>query len=463
MNISKKEVNMLSGSIVKGLLTIAIPIMVMNVIQSLFNIIDMTILKAYDSPDGYAVGSVGSCGTLISLITGLLIGVSTGANVVIARHIGSGDKERVDKAIGTAILFSLAGGIFLMILGISCAEIFLGWMNCPTDLMEGATLYFRLYFAGVPILMVYNFCAAILRSSGDSRRPMIYLTIAGIVKVVFNFVFVAYLGMKIKGVAIASILSWTVSAFLGVHALLKNDGAIKLKLNHLKFYKAELKEMLFIGIPAGMQQALYSIANVIITATVNSFGKDATTGISIANNFDGILYQISCATAIAVMPYVSQNVGKGNIKRATQAVWRGTLITITLGAFFGALSAIFSGQLSSIMSENPAVIAYSQQKMVIISSTYFICGINEIMGAALRGMRKPIVATVSTLIFMCAIRFVWVYAIFPLYRNLTFLYLIWPIGWILSTITLLFFYLPTVKKLSRTLASKDNAPTECKC
>ena len=456
IKLSKKDVNMLDGSIVKGLLTICIPIMVMNVIQSLFNIVDMTVLKMFDTDNGFSVGAVGACGTLISLITGLLVGVSAGANVIVARYIGRDDEQGAKRTIGTSLVFALLGGLFLTLIGNIFAETFLGWMNCPPSLLEKAALYFRLYFSGVPILMVYNFCASILRSSGDAKRPMIYLTVAGVVKISFNFLFVAILGLEIKGVAFATIISWTVSAVLGVSALIRNRGFVALEPKKLRLYKKELSEVLYIGIPAGLQQALYSIANVIITATVNSFGQEATTGISIANNFDGILYQISVATSLAVMPYVSQNVGAGNIRRAKESVWKGILITVAFGATFGALSAIFSGELSSIMSDNPEVIAYSRQKMIIISSTYFICGINEIMGAALRGMGKPIVATVSTLIFMCAIRFVWVYAIFPLFPNLTFLYLIWPIGWILSIITLLAFYFPTAKALSLKAAARDD-------
>lgn len=334
----KKEVNMLSGPIAKGLLAIAFPIMVMNVLTSLFNVIDMTTLKSFGT-DEYAVGAVGTCGALISLISGLLIGVSF-------------------------------------------AKVFLQWTNCPDELLSQATLYFRLYFAGTPILMVYTFASAILRSSGNSRRPMLYSVLGGVVKVVGTFLFVAVFKMSVEGVAFATIISWSASAILAFRALLKNEGVVKLKPERIRFYRQEMGEILFIGIPAGLQQALYSVANVIITATVNSFGAAATTGISIANNFDGILYQISVSPALAVMPYVSQNVGVGNIKRATQAVGRGMLITIGFGAIFGALSAIFSAQLSSIMSSDPAVIAYSQQKMVIISSTYFICGINEIMGVS---------------------------------------------------------------------------------
>ena len=448
----RKDVNMLSGSIMKGLLAISIPVMIMNVVQSLFNIIDMTLLKTYDAAGGSAVGAVGVCSTLITLITGLVIGVSTGANVTIARSIGRRDQDGVDRAIGSAMAFSVTAGIALAVIGISGAELFLRWTNCPDKLLEEAALYFRLYFAGVPILMVYNFCASILRADGDSQRPMVYLTIGGVVKVALNFVFVAKFKLGVTGVAVSTIISWGVSAGLGLWALIRNKGVVRIRVGNIRFYKTEAKQMLYIGIPSGLQQALYSVANVIITATVNSFGPEATTGISIANNYDGILYQISTATALAVMPYVSQNIGCGNIKRAMRSVWQGIGITVCLGASFGALSAIFSTQLSSIMSSDPAVIAYSRQKMIIISSTYFICGINEILGSALRGMGRPTVATVATLIFMCAIRFPWVYLIFPLVPNMTFLYLIWPIGWILSIITLLFVFFPTARKLAATAA-----------
>ena len=448
----KRDVNMLSGSIVKGLLTIAIPIMVMNVIQSLFNIIDMTVLKTYDTD--VTVGAVGASGYLISLMTGLVVGVSSGANVVVARYIGRGDQERVERSIGTSLLCALCGGIALLIIGVLFAEVFLGWMNCSENLLPQASLYFRLYFAGVPILMLYNFSAAILRSTGDSRRPMIFLTLGGILKVLFNFIFVAGLNMTVDGVAFATIISWTFSATLAIVALIKNNSIAKINFKKLRFYKRELKEILTIGVPAGLQQALYSMANVIIASTVNTFGDYATTGVSIANTFDGILYQIAVAPSLAVMPYVSQNVGCGNIKRAKQAVSKGVIITVLLGATFGSLSAIFSGQLSSIMASNPEIIKYSQQKMVIVSSTYFICGINETLGAALRGMRKPVVALISTMIYMCAIRFVWVYLIFNPLRNslsdpLTFLYLIWPIGWVLSIITLSFVFWRTVSEYKK--------------
>lgn len=448
-----KNVNMLSGSITRGLLSMTIPIMVMNVMSSLFTIIDMTALKHFS--DDNAVGAIGACGTLISLFTSLMTGVSTGANIiVVAKRIGAKDREGADNAVMTSIMVALAGGLFLLLVGVSFAEHFLRMMNCSEVLLPKATTYFRIYFLGVPVFMFYAFCASVLRAIGDTRRPMYFLIFAGVIKVIFSLFFLIATDLTVEGVAIATIIGQAVASALAFITLYRSKDFIHVDMKKLRFYKKELKEMLFVGIPTGLQHAMYSFANVVIMTTVNSFGAAATTGVSIANQFDGILYQISVAPSIAVMPYVAQNVGAKNIKRVKQVILRAVLITTGFGLTFGSLSAIFSGPLSSIMSETPAVIEYSQQKMMLISSTYFICGINEVMGGILKGLGKPILPTIATLVFMCLIRFPWVWFIFPLFpANLTYLYLIWPIGWVLSIITLLFAYVPTIKKLEMSQAS----------
>ena len=339
--------------------------MIMNVVQSLFNIVDMTILKMFDTSGGYTVGAVGTSSNLIALITGLLIGISSGVTVVIAKHIGSGDKERVERATATSLVISVAGGVALAVRGVLGAELFLGWMNCPDELLEEAVLYFRLYFVGAPLLMMYNFCAAILRSAGDSRRPMIHLTIGGAIKIVLTYVFVGLFGMTVEGVALSTIISLLVSAVLGLVTIFKSGGIVKISLRRILFSGKELSDILRIDVPAGLQQALYSVANVIITATVNSFGPDATTGISIANNFDGILYQIAVAPSLAVMSYVSQCIGHDNVKRAEKSIVCGIFLTVSLGASLGALSAIFSAQLSSIMSDIPAIRKIRRERAAI--------------------------------------------------------------------------------------------------
>ena len=298
--------------------------------------------------------------------------------------------------------------------------------------------------------MFYNFCASILRAMGDTKKPMYFLILGGIIKVAFTVFFITVFDLTVEGVAIATGISFFIISILAFITLLRSNDIMHIDFHNIRFDIIELKEILFIGIPSGCQTALYSFANVIIITTVNSFGADATTGISIANQFDSILYQICYAPSLAVIPYVAQNIGAKNFQRVKQVVTRAILITTAFGATFGSLSAIFSGQLSSIMSSTPAVIAYSQQKMMLISSTYFICGINEVMGGILKGMGKPIFPTVATFIFMCLFRFVWVYAIYPLFpQNLTFLYRVWPVGWILSIMTLLFAYFPAMKKLKK--------------
>ncbi len=443
--IRRKNIDMLSGPIFKGLLSMTVPIMIMNVMQNMFSIIDMTVLG--NLVNDRAVGAVGACGTLITLCTGLFIGSSVGANVIVARHIGEGDREKTEQAIGTSLLFALFGGIVLLVIGVSMAETFLRLTNCPEAMLPEAVIYFRIYFLGVPIILLYNFSASVLRASGDTKRPMYFLMLGGVVKVLLNIFCITVLKLTVAGVAIATIASNAIAGSLCISVIVHNKEKFHFNLKSIKFKFDELRQILFIGIPTGCQQALYSFANVIIMTTVNGFGEAATTGVSIANQFDGILYQVAVAPSLAVTPYVSQNIGAGNLKRVKKAIINGIIITVAFGATFGSLSAIFSGQLSSIMSTSEEVIRYSQQKMVLVSSTYFICGINELLGGTLKGMGKPIIPAVATMIFMCAIRFPWVYFVFPLCKNLTFLYLIWPIGWILSILTLLVAYFITVPKL----------------
>ncbi len=457
--LRRKDVNMLEGSIVKGLLAMALPIMIANVIQSMYNIIDMRVLKQFDPGDGLAIGAVSACGTLINLITSLVIGISTGSNVIVARYIGRKDPGSRDRAMHTALAFSIAAGIALAIIGIIGAPYFLTWTNCSPELLPGAVLYFRMYFAGVPILFLHNFCASFLRANGDAQRLMTISLTGGAVKVAGTLLFVGGLRMGIMGVSLATLVSWFVYLGLDLCILLRNQSSVRIYPRKIRFHKKEMNEILHIGVPAGLQQALYSIANVIIVSTVNTFGKEATTGLGIANQYDNILYQICTAVTISVMPYVSQNIGAGNVKRAKQAMLRGFFITLTLGGGLGALSAIFSHGLAGFMSADPQVIAHAREKMVIISSTYFLCGTDRIIGQSLRAMGKPMAATVSTMVWMCAFRFFWVYVVYPFLPqgNLTSLYLVWPIGWVLSIITLLCVFFPTVKKLDKKVAQNQAA------
>ena len=448
-----KEVNMLHGSITKGLMSMMIPIMIMTVMQNMFSIIDMTVLG--NLVDDNAVGAVGACGMLITLCTSLLIGVSAGANVVVAKHLGAGERKKAEEAVGTGIAFALVGGAAVMIIGVAFARIFLEWTNCPPDLLNQATAYFRIYFIGAPAVMFYNFTASVLRAAGDTKSPMYFLILGGVVKICLNLFCVTVLKIDVEGTALGTVISNLIAGIFCFIKLMKMKDIFSVSFKMMKIHPAELKPMLYIGIPSGLQSAMYSLANVIIVATVNTFGKEATTGVSIANQFDGVMYQIIYAPSLALIPYLSQNIGAGNIERAKKSIIKATLLTIAFGATLGALSAVFSGGLSSIMSKNPEVIMYAKQKMMLISATYFICGINEIIGGALRGMGKPMLPTVATFIYMCVFRFIWVYGIFPyLPDSLTYLYLVWPVGWILSILTIVPACIATLKKLEKNSKEK---------
>lgn len=447
-----EKTDMLHGPVFKGILALAIPIMIMNVGQNLLNALDMVVVG--NMIGDYAVGAVGVSGSMISLIIGLAVGASLGANVVLAKTIGEGDRKAIEKVVSTSVLLSVIFGVLIGALAIIFSDFLLEVNNCPEELFSDAKIYFIYYFASLPFLMLYNFSSALMRSTGDTKRPMYFMLIMGAMKLVLSVIFIK-LGLKVSAVGVATLVSQAVIGILSLAVIVKSRHVYHYDIKKTKIYKKELGEILFIGIPAGLQQSMYSLANVVITATVNSFGEAAATGLSIANQYDGILYQIATAPAHAATPYIAQNLGAKNMGRAKKAVWYSMAIAILFAGTLGALSAILSPWLSSFMSKDPEVIMYSCQKMVIVSSTYFICGINEIMNGTMRGYGKPIVPTVNTFLFMCVFRFVWVYAIFPFVpQNVTFLYLVWPIGWVLAIISNLIFYIPARRKLEREI--KEN-------
>lgn len=443
-----KNIDMLSGSITKGLLALMMPIVIMNAVQNIFGIVDMMVLGNFVGDT--AVGAVGACTMLINLCTSLLIGIAAGANIVIAKHVGEQNSLRTEKAVGTAMILAIVGSIVLAAIGILFAKPLLQLTKCPTALLDDAALYFRLYFLGVPFLMLYHFAAAILRAIGDTKHPMYFLLLASGIKMLLNFLFIRIFNMDVGGAGYATIVSNGSACVFCIIALRRS--ILQLRLRSMQFDIQEMKDILHLGIPTGLQNACYALANVAIITAVNGFGKDATTGISIANQIDGVLYYICCCPALAVAPYIAQNIGARNTNRVKKALSRSIGITAILGGGLGILFAVFSAELSSMMTNAASVIDFSSEKMIVACTTYFICGINEVLSSALRGLGKPVVPAVATLIFLCLLRLVWVYTVFPLCQNITFLYLVWPIGWMASCILLLAVYFPTVSKLQKQYA-----------
>ena len=281
---------------------------------------------------------------------------------------------------------------------------------------------------------------------------MIHLLIGAGIKVILNIIFVVGFHMTVDGVGFATIVANLISAVLAFRAVYQMEGELRFSWENLRIFKSELGQILFMGIPVGIETALYSFANLAIQAVVNGYGPDATTGYSIASQFNNIIYQVCVGTSYAVMPYVAQNVGAGNLSRVREVVRKAMLITVILGGGSGWLCAIFAKSLASLMSKTPAVIDFAQDQIILVSGLYFLCGIMFALNAVLRGLGRPIVPTVSTMAFMFVLRFVWVWFIYPLYPTPVFLYTVWPVGWVLCIATVLCFYFPTMVKWKKHLA-----------
>ncbi len=438
---------MLEGSVMKGLFAMSLPIILMNVFQQIFNAIDMTVLGKYASDA--AVGSVGACGTHITLFTGLVGGLAAGANVVVSRFLGHGDREKAERTVGTALLVGLVGGFLLLGVGVFFAEDLLRVTHCDESLIVGAKRYFQLYFCGLPAYMIYYFCACILRARGQTRLPMIHLLLGAGAKVILNYVFVAGFHFTVEGVGYASIAANLISATLAFRAVYKMEGVLRFSWKHFRLYGFEFRQILFTGIPVGVETALYSFANLAILTVVNGYGPMATTGYSIAIQFNNIVYQVCVGASYAVMPYVAQNAAAGNLRRVRETVRDAAILTTVLGGGSGWFCAIFSRTLASLMSKSPDVIEFASEQIILVSGLYFLCGIMFALNAVLRGLGRPIVPTVSTMVFMFAFRFLWVWFVYPIHPTPLFLYTVWPVGWVLCILTTLCFYFPTMRRMER--------------
>ena len=449
--MKKKHVDMLSGSVMRGLLALTMPVMIMNVAQSLFTLADTALLKAFGHAT--AVGAAGAVGTLQTVFTHVISGVSVGAGVVIARNLGAKRRADAERAISTGFILAIAIGLTLLIGGSLLARPLLLLTNCSEVLLPEATTYFRIYFYGAPILAVYSLAAGALRAIGDTRRPMRILFIGCSAKLVLSVLLLSLTGKGVESAALSTLLANLIKMVLSLAALLRSREVVTVNLTRPVFDGPALRATLYNGLPPTIQTVLYSLANVVLLSVVNTFGPDATTGISIANQYDGVIYNLIHAPSLAVIPYIAQNIGAGDTGRAKQAMRCGMLIGVGFGLTFGSFSALFAPQLAGLLATSTAARDFAVQKMIIISSTYFICGINEVLGGTLKGMGRTIPPSVTSLIYMCAFRFVWVYGIFPLVPNLTFLYLVWPISWILCIVT----QIPFLRRALRALEKKKMA------
>ena len=433
MKTAKKyEIDMCNGPLLGKIILFSLPLMLSGILQLLFNAADMIVVGRWAGDD--ALAAVGSTGSLVNLIVNVFIGLSVGVNVLVARYYGSNQEKELSDTVHTAIIVSVITGIALIFIGIFLAPRILVLMGTPENVLPLSSLYVRIYFCGMPAMMVYNFGASILRAIGDTRRPLYYLSVAGVINVVLNLVFVIGFGLSVAGVALATTISQVVSAILVLRCLMKADGPYKFELNKLCISKQKLLMMIQIGVPAGVQGAIFSISNVLIQSSINSFGSLVMAGNSAAANLEGFVWTAMNTFHQAAVSFTSQNYGAMKYKRIGKILAICCLLVTIVGIVLGGGFYLMNDILLGLYSDDPVVIAYGAKRLFIICVPYFLCGLMDTLVGAIRGMGYAIMPMIVSLLGACALRVVWIYTIFQEYRTLEVLYVSYPFSWTVTAL-----------------------------
>ncbi len=439
-------IDMVNGSIFKSVVAFVIPLILGNILQLLYNAADIIVVSRYAGSK--AMASVGATGSLCSLIISLFIGLTAGASVVVSRCYGARDEKGVHKAVHTSIAIGIVAGIIASTIGVLCSGYFLRLMGTPEgEVLDGAVLYMKIYFIGVPAALIYNFGASILRATGDTRRPLYILAFSGIVNVVLNLIFVICLNMSVDGVAIATAVSNYISAILVVCILVRADGVHRLNLKKLKFYKNELVSIVKIGLPAGVQSSLFAVANTLIQSSVNTFGTAAIAGAAASGNIEGFVYTAMNAFYQAAITGVSQNYGAKNEKGLRKTVKVCAASVAVVGFSLGLATVIFARPLLGIyIVDSQEAIDFGLTRMLFVGLPYFLCGIMEVQAGQLRGLGYSTTAMINSLVGACGFRILWIMLVLPLNHTPEILFLCWPISWILVIIMHFVCYKAVKKK-----------------
>ncbi|MFR3651455.1 MAG: MATE family efflux transporter, partial [Enterocloster aldenensis] len=426
------EIDMCDGPLLSKILLFSVPLMMSGILQLLFNAADIIVVGRFAGSS--ALAAVGSTSSLINLLINVFVGLSVGVNVLVAKYYGGQREKDMSETVHTAVLTSLLSGLFLVILGGIAARPLLHLMGTPDDVLDQAVLYMRIYFLGMPVLMVYNFGAAILRAIGDTRRPLYFLFMAGVVNVALNLFFVIGLGMGVDGVGWATVISEHVSALLVLKSLMEAPGALKLNLKELRIHPKKLKRIVKIGLPAGMQGAIFSISNVLIQSSVNSFGSIAMAGNTASANIEGFVYTAMNAVYQTNLSFTSQNLGGRKYSRINRIMYICLAVVTVVGITLGITAVLAGDLLLGIYSSDAQVLRYGMLRLEIICGTYFLCGIMDCMVGSLRGLGYSVIPMFVSLTGACGFRVLWVFTVFAAYRSLDVLYLSYPVSWAITAI-----------------------------
>lgn len=444
---SANEIDMIHGPILPRILMFALPLALSGILQLLFNAADVIVVGRFVGPQ--ALAAVGSTGALTSLITNLFIGLSVGVNVVVATNYAAQKYTEVSRVVHTSIATALVSGLFLIVVGVLVSRPALTAMETPEDVLPLSTQYMRIYFCGMPFIMLYNFGSAVLRSIGDTKRPLYYLFAAGIVNVCLNLIFVIVFHLGVAGVAIATVMSYVVSGTLVTIALMREKSCLHLDLRKLNLDMAIIKKFAVVGIPAGLQSVMFNISNILVQSSVNSFGSVCMAGNSAAANLEGFQYTAMHSIYTAAITFMGQNMGAKKYSRLNRIAGASIVCSLLVSAVFMILYSLFGDSLLGLYTTDPEVIVWALCRLNIFILSYWLCGLMDCGSGFLRGMGYGTLPTVITLIGACGLRVVWIFTVFANNHDYEVLLLGYPISWAVTFIALMICYFAARSRLPK--------------
>ncbi len=448
-NSKSYKMDMCSGPILSKMLIFSVPLMFSGILQLLFNAADIIVVGRFAGDNSMA--AVGSTSSLINLLVNLFVGLSVGANVLAARFFAANQEDDLSETVHTSIMISLVGGIILAIGGSLGAHKILEWMDSPPEVIDLASLYLRIFFLGMPANLIYNFGSALLRAIGDTKRPLYYLSAAGAVNVILNLVFVIIFKMDVAGVATATVVSQCISAVLVIRCLMNESGGIRFEFSKFRATPQKVVQISTIGLPAGFQGIIFSLSNVVIQSSINSFGNIVVSGSSAAANIEGFVYVAMNALYQATLSFCGQNSVTGDYGRIKRITVTGVICVMVVGLILGGLVTVFSAPLLNIYTDSPDVIRQGVCRLSIIASTYAICGMMDVMCGAMRGIGYAIMPMIVSLAGVCGFRLMWLATVFnmPQFHNPSMIYVSYPISWAATLIIHICCFVWAITKLEK--------------
>ncbi|WP_035791904.1 MATE family efflux transporter [Butyrivibrio sp. AE3006] len=446
----KYEIDMTEGALLPKILLFSIPLMISSVLQLLFNAADIVVVGQFSGDEtmgANCVAAIGSTGSVINMLLSVFMGLSVGVNVLAARYFAGKQKKEMSETVHTTVALALIGGVIIAVIGVLASKPILGLMGSPEEVIDLSALYMRIYFVGMPVTLLYNFGAAVLRATGDTRRPLYYLMGAGVINVILNLIFVILLHMHVAGVALATIIAQAVSAALIVRALMKTEESYKLDLRKIHVNMDKAKRIIRVGLPAGLQGTIFSFSNVLIQSSINEFGATAMAGSAAGANLEGFVYMAMNSIYQACVSFTSQNVGAGKADRIGKVLRNCLAIVAVVGLAMGNLFYILGPKLVGIYTAEPDTIKFGVERMAIICTLYFLCGCMDVICGSLRGMGYSTVPMIVSIVGACGLRIVWILTIFRIYHSLTVLYISYPVTWFITASAHLISYFIIKKKV----------------